>query len=665
VQNLKNHFNKWHPELIAQMPRDYDECFQQAELEELVVAKLHDLYESSKQALAGKRRSSATLSDFFAPAKRMRLPSIATAELRSKLVCELKELMLTIHLGSALQSGQIPSFVVFCTALNSEYETLQRTRARSLLSLLYALVMDSMLLEFDCKSFSVTFDLWSSRSIVHSLLSITYHFVDDCFNLRSLVLDAVPANCKHTADNFAILLAKRIDLRAPTDALLYTGVSDNASNVIAASRLLLARFEELRNANLDERLAPGDMDESEPERALQCVPHTLNLAVQDMMNGAEAGVGQLVERVRAIVRAYRRSLSKKRLLSAKVKELQRHGRSIPDIRLKIDVSTRWNSTLEMLRSFVATYDAVLLMVVDDEFGRTEETIDPPRRELEYPRLQEIIRLLETMEEATVWMQGESYYTLPHVQAVLKTTTESVGNFVTDNIHVSAAKDALLRSLKARSEPYFEPRHPCTIAAALHPVHCHEPRDWVQVHKVLTEWMIHFMGDPALLARAPDDEELAVALGDEGGSFIPESDRDAKALARGLLVTIRREAKKLSDEERSFLFGSPREMTASAKAFYVGIAKSLNVVQLAALKTALSGIGAATSSERMFSDAGRIDAPLRNKLGEDSLEMLTIIRNFLKGKSKEDLDVFWAHVSLRLEDASFVEDLQGIFTCLKA
>ena len=102
-----------------------------------------------------------------------------------------------------------------------------------------------------------------------------------------------------------------------------------------------------------------------------------------------------------------------------------------------------------------------------------------------------------------------------------------------------------------------------------------------------------------------------------------------------------------------------------QAFYVGIAKSLNVVQLAALKTALSGIGAATSSERMFSDAGRIDAPLRNRLGEDSLEMLTIIRNFLKGKSKQDLDAFWARVSLRLEDARFVEDLQGIFSSLKA
>ena len=75
--------------------------------------------------------------------------------------------------------------------------------------ILYAIIMNELMSEFKQDKpvgFSVGFDLWSSRSMVHSLLVISYHYMTSDLIMKTLILDAVPFDEKHTAANIAIKL---------------------------------------------------------------------------------------------------------------------------------------------------------------------------------------------------------------------------------------------------------------------------------------------------------------------------------------------------------------------------------------------------------------------------------------------------------------------------
>ena len=131
------------------------------------------------------------------------------------------------------------------------------------------------------------------------MLSITYHFLMPNLERVSLVLDAIPLPQRHTAHNIAMALAKRVDMRTPPNSVLFSAVTDNASNVVSAAKKIVRGLEGLLDDAVEGEANDED-DDAEAEYAIGCVPHTLNLVVRDALS-ASAEVDALIERVRAIV----------------------------------------------------------------------------------------------------------------------------------------------------------------------------------------------------------------------------------------------------------------------------------------------------------------------------------------------------------------------------
>ena len=81
----------------------------------------------------------------------------------------------------------------------------------------------------------LTTDIWTS-SISQSYMTVTCHFIDNSWHLKSYVLETVHLSVSHTAENIAselIRIANEWSISEKVVAL----VTDNASNAVAAARL--------------------------------------------------------------------------------------------------------------------------------------------------------------------------------------------------------------------------------------------------------------------------------------------------------------------------------------------------------------------------------------------------------------------------------------------
>ena len=150
---------------------------------------------------------------------------------------------------------------------------------------LYALVVDYLTVQLnEAGGFSISTDIWTSRSAHHSLMCIVYHWVDPKTLLPSEgVLDVMPLYTSHTAANVARMLARRIDLHTAAHHELFMATTDNGANVVKAAKHLILRHNECINGNV-EALADANADddaEGEDERAVGCIAHTIALAVTD------------------------------------------------------------------------------------------------------------------------------------------------------------------------------------------------------------------------------------------------------------------------------------------------------------------------------------------------------------------------------------------------
>jgi len=77
-----------------------------------------------------------------------------------------------------------------------------------------------------------------------------------------------------------------------------------------------------------------------------CVAHTLNLIVNDAITSNEELLNVL-KKCRALVGHFKHSVS----ASTKLKEIQ-NQMNVPELKVKQDVSTRWNSSLIMLERLI-------------------------------------------------------------------------------------------------------------------------------------------------------------------------------------------------------------------------------------------------------------------------------------------------------------------------
>lgn len=160
------------------------------------------------------------------------------------------------------------------------------------------------------------------------------------WDLRNHVLQTRVFNDSHTGRNIGALLK---EARAEWNILDKDPalVTDNARNMIVAGR------------------------EAEMRPHLACFAHTLNLASQKALQVDTAA--KFLGKVRRVAGFLHRNITGAEILREKQQQL-----SLPAHKLIQDVSTRWNSSFDMLQRFLEQQPAVFATLMSREIRKGDE-----------------------------------------------------------------------------------------------------------------------------------------------------------------------------------------------------------------------------------------------------------------------------------------------------
>ncbi|KAI4795310.1 hypothetical protein KUCAC02_031495 [Chaenocephalus aceratus] len=207
----------------------------------------------------------------------------------------------------------------------------------------------------------LTTDCWTSRTTT-SFKSVTCHFIEN-YNTVACLLDCFEFRDRHTSENLAgelLRVAKEWDIENKVACC----VSDNAANITKAIKLLKWTHH-------------------------PCLAHTINLKVMK----------PTLDKVKGMVEFFHKSTR----ATEKLKSTQRQM-DMPELRLKQDCVTRWNSTLYMLNRVLESKDAVIstLALINAHLDALDQD--------EWEALQETCTVLDPFEQVTVEISSESYVT---------------------------------------------------------------------------------------------------------------------------------------------------------------------------------------------------------------------------------------------------------------
>lgn len=211
----------------------------------------------------------------------------------------------------------------------------------------------------------LTTDCWTSRTNT-SFMSVTCHYIEN-YKLASSLLDCFQFSEKHTSENLAEELLKVAKEWNVEDKVVCC-VSDNAANITKAIKIL-----------------------KWPHNP--CFAHTLNLIVRDGLKT----IKPTIDKVKSIVEYFHKSSTATQKLKATQVQMD-----MPELRLKQECPTRWNSTFYMLKRILEVKEALLFT-----FALLNTPVDILSRE-EWEIVKESCSVLEPFEQVTVEVSGERY-----------------------------------------------------------------------------------------------------------------------------------------------------------------------------------------------------------------------------------------------------------------
>lgn len=261
---------------------------------------------------------------------------------------------------------------------------------------------------------ALTVDGWTSCA-TDSYITVTVHYVDHAWALQSHVLQTRVFNESHTGINLAALLRDvchewKLDDKNP--AL----VSDNARNMVVAG-------------------AEADVDPH-----VRCIAHSLNLASQKAFKVDE--VSEILAKVRKVVAFFHKSPKATEVLRETQRQLH-----LPNHKLIHDVSTRWNSSLDMLERFWEQQPAVLNALLCRKLKKGEALVTFTEDDMIL--IPEIIKLMSPLKVATTLLSEEKNPTLSMIspiQAKLKRHFHPDGN---DLLSIFKMKEQFTKDFSGR------------------------------------------------------------------------------------------------------------------------------------------------------------------------------------------------------------------------
>lgn len=261
---------------------------------------------------------------------------------------------------------------------------------------------------------SFTTDLWTAKHQNRSYISLTIHFIDNVWELRSYCLETREISVDHTAENIATELGDLLsDWKVKERVCGFT--TDNGANIVnAMERLDVLNF--------------------------PCLGHTLQLAVKQSFD--VRAVSRMLARVRRLVKHFHKSTKSTYRLTEKQNLLD-----LPQHKLKGDCVTRWGSTYTMLERLLEQQQAICAVLLESE--KRDVRLLMPSSE-EFAVAQELTEILKTFHFATEVISGEKYPTIGIAHPLLhKLLTVTLSENDEDSSLVRQVKRAVSVNLEGR------------------------------------------------------------------------------------------------------------------------------------------------------------------------------------------------------------------------
>lgn len=268
--------------------------------------------------------------------------------------------------------------------LNPRYQLPHKDHfSRHAIPTLYAETRDQVeqKLNKDMVFFSATADLWSSCT-VQPYLGFTVQFINSSWELESCCLQVhyMPEN--HTGENIQHALASTLQDWGLDETRLTSITTDSGSNIILACRLL-------------------------GWTRLSCFGHNLDLAVRKGFD--DQRVSRVLRLCRQIVAAFAYSWKRTKELHQTLEQ-----KGIPIKKLRADVSTRWGSTIFMVKRIKEQIDAIRTVLSND---RKASHLVPTWQDSDV--IDSLIAAIEPLEEITDLLSGEKRVTSSAIKPLLK------------------------------------------------------------------------------------------------------------------------------------------------------------------------------------------------------------------------------------------------------
>ncbi|KAL6465097.1 hypothetical protein MHYP_G00252300 [Metynnis hypsauchen] len=261
--------------------------------------------------------------------------------------------------------------------------------------------------------YATTTDMWSSRT-AEPYRSLTVHFINEHFELKSRCLQTSYFPLDHTGENIANGLKDALANWGLNDEGQVCITTDNASNMIKAAEI-------------------------NQWTRLQCFGHRLHLAIENALK--DDRVDRAVGVCKKLVGHFSASWKKKSALTAAQKEF-----NLPEHSLITECQTRWGTKEKMIERILEQSKALIHVLSADR--RTRHLVLTWQ---DTEVLESIHKALHPLQEFTDALSGEEYVSISYLKPVLhllKTKTLAEDPEDTD----------LTKSIKSRVIGYLQDKY---------------------------------------------------------------------------------------------------------------------------------------------------------------------------------------------------------------